>query len=151
MWKGVRKAINNNTKSSNQSEKKAFTTFTSVWGVFDEKVKDRFAWVDHHNERDAGLLAHQQLCVLLCGIQARDQVLQRASTSRRYYAQSSSCFVIGLWSRPSPYDKRLFIRFETVGVNTFDWKRNSFLLFNPLMTWPLAALIWFTLLSTLDT
>ena len=28
--------------------------------------------------------------------------------------------------QPSPYDKRLFIRFETVGVNTFDWKRNSF-------------------------
>ena len=60
----MRKAINNNTKSSNQSEKKAFTTFTSVWGVFDEKVKDRFAWVDHHNERDAGLLAHQQ-CVAM--------------------------------------------------------------------------------------
>ena len=64
MWQGVRKAINNNTKSSNQSEKKAFTTFISVWGVFDEKVKDRFAWVDHHNERDAGLLAHQQ-CVAM--------------------------------------------------------------------------------------
>ena len=96
-----------------------------MFGVFSTK-KSKIASLELITTMSAMLVCLLTSNVLLCGIQARDQVLHRASTSRWYYAQSSSCFGIGPWSPPSPYDKRLFIRFETVGVNTFDWKRNSF-------------------------
>ena len=84
MWQGVRKAINNNTKSSNQSEKKAFTIF---------------------------------IVIKSCTEPLRADDIMRSPAATSWLVPDR---------RPSPYDKRLFIRFETVGINTFDWKRSSF-------------------------
>lgn len=50
----------------------------------------------------------------------------RASQSRWYYAQSSSCFVIGPWSPAVTLWQTFVYPFRNSGVNTFDWKRNSF-------------------------
>lgn len=68
-----------------------------VFGVFSTK-KSKIASLELITTMSAMLVCLPTSNVLLCGIQARDQVLHRASTSRWYYAQSSSCFVIGPWS-----------------------------------------------------